>query len=103
MAVGKRADHAKIDALAGEADDDGQMRRRGARPCTLESRAQIRRDLVGQHFLQAETEQVRSIAAVRSRRDVAARSGGAAWTSVAGSAAVGQAGADRCIVADVAG
>ena len=58
-------------------------------------RAQLGRDLVGQHLLQAEAEQVRRIAAVGPRRDVAAEAGRAARTAVAGGAAVGQPGADR--------
>ena len=73
----------------------------GDRP--LAHRAQVGRDLVGQHLLEAETEEVRSVAAVGSRDDVAAEAGRAARPAVAGGAAVGEAGADGQVGVDVPG
>ena len=58
-----------------------------------------RRDLVREHLLEAEAEEVGGVAAVRPGDHVAAEAGGAAGPAVAGRAAVGQAGADgqgRC-------
>ena len=75
----------------------------GARAIALRSDvAQVGGDLVGQHLLQSEPEQMRRIAAVGPRRDVAADAGGAARSAVAGGAAVGQPGADGEIDVEVA-
>ena len=63
--------------------------------------AEVGGDLVGQHLLEAEAEQVRSVAAVRPRDDVAAEAGRAARPAVAGRAAVGQPGADGLVHLDV--
>ena len=63
---------------------------------------QIGRDLVAQHLLQAEPEQVRRVAAVRTREDVAAEPGRAARAAVAAGARIDDTGADRRVDRDVA-
>ena len=78
-------------------------------PCAAPGRApagadgaQVGRDLVGEHLLQAEAEQVRRVAAVGPRDDVAAESRRAARPAVAAGAAVDQPGADGAFGLDVA-
>ncbi len=66
-----------------------------ARRALRADRAQVRGDLVGEHFLQAEAEQVRCVAAVGPRDHVAAEARRAARTAVAAGAAVDEPGADR--------
>src|SRR6185436_8247607 len=60
-------------------------------------------DLIGQHFLETEAEQVRSVPAVRPGHDVAATAGGAFRAAVAGGARVGQPRANRQVRLDVPG
>src|SRR5690606_14307437 len=71
--------------------------------CLLANRAQIRSHLVREHLDQAETEQVRRIAAVRERADVAAVTGRAARPTMAVRAAVRKPCAERAHRRDVAG
>jgi len=74
--------------------------RSGLRACA--DRAQLAGDFVGEHLAQAGAEQVRGVAAVRSRDDVTAETGRTARAAVAGRTAVAEAGAERGIRHDVA-
>ena len=77
---------------------------RGARPVrVVADRAQVGRDLVRQHLLEAEAEQVGGVPAVRPGNHVAAEAGRPAGPPVAGRAAVGQSGPDGQVRLDVAG
>jgi hypothetical protein len=97
------------DALAAQLDAD----RRAEPPRTIAGRVadrpQIPGDLVGQHLLEPEAEQMRRVAAVGSGEDVAPAAGGTARPPMAGGAAVGQPGDSRSVeqarvvaIADVA-
>src|SRR5262249_32457468 len=91
----RRRDVAVGDALGEEALGDrhaGRPRRRDGRVADL---AELAGDLVGEHFPQAEPEEVRRVAAVRPRHDVASGAGRATWTPVTARAAVGEPCADR--------
>src|SRR5690606_8341764 len=68
----------------------------------LANRAQIGRHLVGEHLDQAEAEQVRRVAAVGKRGDVAADAGRAARPAVARSATVRQSRAEPARLRDIA-
>src|SRR5262249_1489416 len=63
--------------------------------------AQVGGDLVRQHLLQPESEQMRRVAAIRSGRHVAAEAGRAARPAVAGGATIGQPGADGEVRFDI--
>ena len=101
-AVGTRDELAVVDALAGQCGFDGRIGVACGRQRLRAQVAQVARDLVGEHFLQAEAEEVRRIAAVGARGDVAADARRAARPPVACGATVGHAGADREVGADVA-
>src|SRR5215510_14415728 len=64
--------------------------------------AQIGSDFVGHHLPQAEAKEVRSIPAVGSCHDIATYTGRSTGTSMAQSAAIGQAGAKCEVRVDVA-
>ena len=100
-AIGGGGDAAVEDPLAEEVARDGAVALVGLRDRLRADRAQLGRDLVGQHLLQAEAEQVRSVTAVGPRGHVAADAGRAPRPSVAGRAAVRQPGADDQRVVDV--
>ena len=89
--------------FAGEQPRHGNAASRGLRDGRLTDRPKLRGDLVGEHLLQAQAEQVRRVAAVGARGDVAAEPRGAARPSVARGAAVGKPRADCQIDVDVAG
>ena len=102
-AVGASGDRAVADALALETQGDRllvALRLLDRRSADV---AQVGGDLVGEHFLEAEPEEVGRIPAVRTRHDVPARAGCAARPSVTARAAVHEAGADREIRVDVPG
>ena len=97
-----RGDRAVVDALA----DSGRVTAACSfRACDRglgANLAKVGGDLVGKHLLQAEPEQMRRVAAVGSRHDVAADAGRSARAAVTSRAAVGETGADRKIDVDVA-
>ena len=74
-------------------------RGRCSAPAAHGARARIARrsrgDLVGEHLLEPEAEEVRRVAAVGPRDDVAADAGGAARPAVAAAQLSDEAGADR--------
>ena len=70
--------------------------------CGCANRPEIGGDLVGEHLLQPQAEQVWGVAAVGPRRDVAAEARGSARPAVACGAAVGKPGADRAVGIDIA-
>ena len=55
---------------------------------------QVVGDLIGQHLLQSQSEEMRRVAAVGPRDDKSAEAGASPWTAVAAGAAVHQPGAD---------
>ena len=79
---------------------DPRARRLGQRSRT--NCAEIGRDLVGEHLLEAEAEEMGCVAAVRTGRHVAAEAGSAARSSVACCATVRETGADGEFEVDVA-
>src|SRR5215831_4102407 len=64
--------------------------------------AQVGSDLISQHLAQPESKQMGSITAVGSGHDIATYTSGSTGTSMAQSAAIGQAGAKREVRVDVA-
>src|SRR5262249_10886911 len=90
------------DALAEEPPGDRGLCLGGLLQGGGADRAQILRDLIGQHLFQAETKQVRSIAAVGARSYVPSHSRRSARTAVASGTAIGKTSADTADVVDVA-
>lgn len=65
-------------------------------------RAQVGADFVGQHFLEAESEQMPGIPAIGTGNNVASRASRAAWVTVTQRTTIGQACADCDVAIDVA-
>ncbi len=89
-------------ALAGQRDRDRRVRFQRRRQRLRPQIAQVARNFVGEHLLQAEPEEMRGVAAIGSGGNVAARACRATRPSVACRATVGHSRADREIGADVA-
>ncbi len=101
-AVRHRRDETVADALRRELPRRRPSVAPGGGDGAVADLAQARGDLVGQHLLQAEAEQVRRVAAVGPRHDVSSAARRAARAAVASGAAVREAGADRDRRVDVA-
>ena len=100
VAIG--ANHAVLHALALQRQRHSAARTLREVTRVLANGPQIARHLIRDHLLQPEPEQVRRIAAVGTRDDVAAESRRAAWTPVTTGATLDQAGADGAFRRDVA-
>src|SRR5262249_3153097 len=59
--------------------------------------AQVRSDLIGQHFPEAQAEQMRGIATVRSRADISPHPRRASWTTMAKRATIREAGSNGVV------
>src|SRR6266550_8361231 len=68
--------------------------------CTY--RAQVRCNLVGQHLLETQAEEVWRIAAVRSRHHVSPEASGATWAAMTAGTTIAETCAEREICVDVA-
>jgi hypothetical protein len=75
---------------------------RGGIQRRISDRAKVARDLISEHFLQSEAEQMGGVATVGVREDVATASSRASWAPVTGGAAVGKPGDDRGVGFNVA-
>src|SRR5262249_54831497 len=91
-----------VDPFADQRPPDRPPAAHGLRQRCGTNRTKIGRDLVGRHFFQPQTEEVRRIPTVGTRGHVSTRSAGTARPAVAARAAVAQPGADRENVIDVA-
>ncbi len=100
--VWQRRQRAIVNALALQGDGDGRFRRLRLRRRLRAQPAEVGRDLVGEHFLQAETEQMRRVPTVGPRCHVATHARRPARPAVASRATVCEPGADRKIHVDVA-
>jgi hypothetical protein len=114
-AIGIRRDPAEVDALGRERARDGRRPRPRSRSRRARddarlrfaqrlraNRAEVRGHLVAEHLDQAQTEQVRRVATIGKRRDVAADAGGAARPAVTRGTTVRQPGAEAARLRDVA-
>ncbi len=70
--------------------------------CLRANLPQVRANLVGQHLLKPQAKEVRCVAAVRPRDNVASRTGRAAWPAATSGTTVGQPHAQRQISVDIA-
>ena len=93
-AVGLHGQPTVVDFFAGELART-ERPPRCPRQRRVADRPQVTRDLVGQHLLQSEAEQMRGVAAVGPREDVTAAARRAARSPVTGGTAVGKPGDDR--------
>src|SRR6266540_1113269 len=100
--TGHCADPAVRNALARQRTQDGRSAPRGVCDSRIADRAEVGGNLVGEHLLQSQAEEMRCVAAVRTRGDVAAESRRPARASMPSRAAVGQARADGEVDVDVA-
>jgi hypothetical protein len=95
---------AVIDAFANQCLRDFLLRGRVKRLVDrlLTNCTKIRRDLVSQHFLHTEAEQMWRVAAIGSGDNVATSSSSSTWPTVASGAAVNEAGPYREVSFDIA-
>src|SRR5262249_37251878 len=65
--------------------------------------SQISRDFIGQHLLQAKSEEMRSVPAIRTSSDVATRSCRSTRTAVTGGTTIRKTGANAVVRVDITG
>jgi hypothetical protein len=102
LAVGLHRQPTVLDSFAGELGVDRSAGQHCPLHRSVTNSSQVTCDLVGQHLLQSQAEQVWGVAAVGPCEDITTAAGRAARAPVTGGTAVGQPGDDRGIALDVA-